>query len=168
MPKRFSFPHIVLFLFVVFLGIEIGAGLYETLVVMPVWSQSPPGSVLAYFHHNVANPQFVLNQGGRFWLFFTPALCLLSIATLLSGLKTRSEHRKWRIPAAAVALIVTVATFAWFVPNIITLMGEEVTKLSGAQITSVTNWWVRLNWIRAALYIAAWLAALRALTIPAR
>ncbi len=162
---RFSVPRILLWLFVIVLGIEIGGGLYETLVVMPVWTQSPPDSVLAYYHHNVANQQFVLNQGGRFWVFFTPALGLISLATLLSGLKTPPEHRKWRIAATLLALLVVVSTFVWFIPNIIVLLGEGVTKLSGEQITQLTNQWVRLNWVRAAVYSAAWLAGLRAFGI---
>jgi hypothetical protein len=149
------------------LGIEIGAGLYEALVVVPIWSAAPPASVLGYFHHNVADLQFALNPGGNFWLIFTPMTGLLAVVTLLSGLKTAPEHRKWRIAGTVLAIIVVAATFAWFVPTLISLMSEGVTKLSGAEITSKTNWWVRLNWVRAATYIIAWVAALRALTIPA-
>ncbi len=33
-------------------------------------------------------------------------------------------------------------------------------------LDGLTNWWVRLNWIRAVLYLTAFLAALRALSIP--
>ncbi|MDX6614304.1 MAG: hypothetical protein QOD75_3490 [Blastocatellia bacterium] len=166
MPNQLSLPQIILWLFVIVLGIEIGAGMYEMLVVVPVWSAAPPDSVLGYFHHNVANAQFALNAGGRFWLFFTPLTGLLAIATFLSGLRTAPEHRKCRMIGAGLAIVVVAATFAWFVPNIITLLGEGVTKLSGAEITRITNWWVRLNWVRAAAYIAGWLSALRALTIP--
>jgi hypothetical protein len=166
MPQKFSIAQIILWLFVMCLGIEIGAGLYEALVVVPVWASAPPDSVLAYFHRNVANLQFALNPGGNFWLIFTPLTGLLAVVTLLSGLKTAPGHRKWRIAGTVLAIIVVAATFAWFVPTIIILMSEEVTKLSGATITSKTNWWVRLNWVRAAAYIIAWVAALRALTIP--
>ncbi len=33
-------------------------------------------------------------------------------------------------------------------------------------LDGLTNWWVRLNWIRAVLYLTAFLAALRALSFP--
>ena len=167
MPNQFSIPQIILWLFVIMMGIEIGAGLYETLVVMPVWSTSPPDSVLAYFHHNVANPQFILNAGGRFWLIFTPLTGLLAIATFLSGLKTAPEHRKCRMLGSGLAIIVVAATFAWFVPTLMILMGEAAPKLGGDEITRLTNWWVRLNWVRVVVYMAGWLSALRALTLPA-
>jgi hypothetical protein len=165
MSKQFSIAQIFLWLYVVVLGIQIGGGLYEQLVVMPLWSLSPPDSVVAYHQHNVANPQFAPDQGGRFWIFFFPLGALLAIATLVSGLKTRPEHRKWRMVSTILALIVVVFTSAWFILNIIPLTGEGVTNLSGEQITSLTNWWVRLNWIRAVLYLTAFLAALRALSI---
>jgi hypothetical protein len=66
MTRQFSISQIFLWLFVIALGIEIGAGLYETLVVLPLWTSAPPASVTAYHQHNAANPQFTLNAGGRF------------------------------------------------------------------------------------------------------
>ena len=166
MSKQFSIAQIFLWLFVILLGVTIGGGLYEQLVVMPLWSLAPPDSVIAYHQHNVANPQFTLNQGGRFWLFIMPLTSLLAIATLLSGLRTRPEHGKWRIAGTVLTLIAVVATFVWFVPNIIKLLGEGVTAMSPDEITSLTNWWVGLNWVRGFFFWAAWLAALRALSIP--
>lgn len=166
MTKQFSIAQILLWLFVIALGIELGAGLYETLVVMPLWAATPPDSVLAYYHHNAANPQFTLNAGGRFWMFATPLVGLTAIAALLSGLKTSPEHRKWRVAGTILALIVVISTFAWFVPNIIKLFSEAITRMSADELASLTNWWVRLNWVRAVVYAAGWLAALRALSIP--
>lgn len=166
MTKQFSIAQIFLWLFVIALGIELGGGLYETLVVLPLWMLAPPDSVTAYYRHNAANPQFALNAGGRFWMFFTPLVGLTAIAALLSGLKTSPEHRQWRIAGTILALIVVISTFAWFVPNIIKLTGEAVTRMSADEVTATTNWWVRLNWVRAVLYSAGWLAALWALSIP--
>ncbi len=166
MPQELSIRQVLLWLFVVMLGIEVGGGLYETLVIMPLWAAAPPDSVLAYYQHNVANPQFVLNQGGRFWMYCTSSVGLLAVASLVSGLKTGSDHRKWRTTGTVLAIIVVVSTFAWFVPNIILLTGSGVTRLRAEEVTALTNWWVRLNWLRAALYIIAWLCALHALTIP--
>ena len=157
--------QIFLWLFVVALGIEIGAGLYETFVVLPLWTSAPPDSVTAFHQHNVANPQFTLNPGGRFWMFATPLVGLLALATLLSGLRTRPQHRRWRIAGTVLALVVVAATFAWFVPNIIRLQGKDVMAMSAAEVTSLTKRWVGLNWVRVVLYVAGWLSALRALSI---
>ena len=165
MARQFSIAQVFLWLFVIVLGIEIGAGLYETLVVLPLWALAPPDSVVAYHQHNVAYPQFALNAGGRFWMVNTPLTGLLAIAAFITGLKTRREHRQWRVAATVLALIVVISTFAWFVPNII-ILGQGGAGLSGEQITSLTNRWVRLNWVRVVVYLTAWLSGLRALTIP--
>ena len=166
--KQFSIAQTFLWLFVIALGIEIGAGLYETLVVLPLWTSAPPDSVTAYHQHNAANPQFTLNAGGRFWMFATPLVGLLALATLLSGLRTRSQHRQWRIAGTILALVVVLSTFAWFVPNIIRLNSKEVMTMSADQLTSLTRAWVNLNWVRVILYLSGWLSALRALSIPPR
>jgi len=166
MAKQFSIAQIFLWLFVIALGITLGGGLYETLVLMPLWDTAPPNSVTAYYQHNVANPQFAPNQGGRFWAFIMPLTGLLAIATLLSGLRTRPEHRKWRITATVLTLIIFASTIVWFVPNIIKLTGEGVMTMKADEIASLTNWWVRLNWVRAVVYLAVLLASLRALSIP--
>jgi len=168
MTRQYSIAQIFLWLLVVALGIEIGAGLYETFVVMPLWSSAPPDSVTAYYKHNAANPQFALNAGGRFWMFATPLVGLLAMATLLSGLPMRPQHRKWRIAGTILALVVVVSTFAWFRPNIIRLHSKDVMAMSADELTSLTNWWVGLNWVRVVLYSAGWLSALRALSIPPR
>lgn len=161
-----TLSQLLLLVFVMTLGIAIGGGVYEALVLVPIWAGAPPDSVLAYHQHALNNPAFVTNQGGRFWIFVTPLLGVLSIATLVSGTKTNSTHRRWRITAAALALLVVVVTFAWFVPTVLLLMSDEVTTLSKDRISTLTNWWVGLNWVRAAIYIVAWIMGLRALSIP--
>lgn len=160
--------QILLWLFVIVLGIELGAGLYETLVVLPLWTSAIPESVIVYYRHNAADPQFALNAGGRFWMFQTPFLGLVSIATLLSGLRTRPEHRKWRIAGTGLALLVVISTLAWFVPNIIKLGGQVVLTMSRDDVASIANTWVTLNWVRVIVYSLAWLAGLRAFSIPSR
>ena len=58
--------QILLWFFVIVLGIEHGAGLYETLVVLPLWNLEIQDSVISYYQHNEANPQFALSAGPRF------------------------------------------------------------------------------------------------------
>lgn len=158
--------QIIFWLFAIALGIELGAGLYETLVVVPVWSAAIPDSVTAYYQLNVTQPQFALNAGPRFWMFFTPTLGLLSIATLLSARGTNSLHRKWRVAGAGLTLFVVLCTFAWFVPNIIKLLGPDVLTMTREDLASTANAWVNLNWVRVMLGVSAWLLSLRAFSIP--
>ncbi len=162
MPEKFSFARLFIWIFVIVLGIELGAGLYETLVVLPTWTPNP----LASYRHSVELPQYAITAGPRFWMFQTPFLGLVALITIITGLRTDPEHRKWRMLGAGLALLVVVATLTWFVPNLLSLIGEGVTKMSADQITSVTNLWVRLNWVRVVMYSAAWLAGMKAMTTP--
>src|SRR5262245_53849426 len=158
--------RVFLWLFVIALGIEIGAGLYETLVVLPTWTGSPPGSVTTYYQQVVSSPQLALNAGPRFWMIATPLVGVVALATLLSGFRTRPPHRNWRIAGTVLALIVVVSTFAWFVPNIMRLNGPEVMKMIPEDITSLTHSWVNLNTIRIVFYVTGWICALRAFGLP--
>lgn len=166
MTRKFSIAKIVLWLFVVMLGIENGAALYEMSVITPLWGGSPPDSVTAFYYHNTVNPQQTLNAGGRFWIFATPFLGLLSIATLLTGRNTSSAHRKWRIAGAGLVFFLIVVTFAWFVPNILLLQSREVLTMDPERVANLANWWVTLNYGRAILGLIAFFLTLRALTVP--
>lgn len=165
MKNKFSASQIILWLFVIALGISMGGGLYEGRVVEPLWASAVPDSVIGYYEHNVANPQFAPNQGGNFWIFVTPMSTLLTIATLISARWTRGLHRRWRVAAAGLAMVSQVFTFVWFVPNIMRLLGGDVLTMSRDEVSSLANLWLNLNWIRVALLMTAWLAAMRAMTI---
>lgn len=167
MTRQFSFTQAFLWLFIIFTGIEIGGGLYEALVVVPLWSFAPPDSVIAYHQHNLDYPQLAINAGGRFWMFFTPIVGLLALTVILSGFKTQPEHRRWRLTSGIIAFLLIVTTFAWFVPNIM-ILTKGGAGLNGEQITSLVHWWVRLNWVRVVVALTAWITGIRALTIPAK
>lgn len=167
MAKRMNVAQVFLWLFVIMLGIEIGAGLYEARVIVPLWSHAPPESVWAWNALRQANPQFAANAGNRFWIFTTPAVGLLALIALISGLRTRREHRRWLMAATIPAFFIVAATFIYFVPTLIELMTARADGSNAAQIASKANMWVMLNWVRAVIYLAAWLCGLRALTIRA-
>ena len=156
---------ITLWVFVVLLGIEIGAGLYEAIVVIPMWMGGAPDSVTKYFDLYAANPQFALRAGEKFWMFFTPSVGLLAIATFLTSFKTSEQHRKWRLMGSGLSIIIVAATFAWFVPNILRLT-FDVANMSADAIATTAKWWVNLNYVRCVLAVTAWLCTLRALSIP--
>ena len=161
-----AIARIVMWLFVIVLGLEIGAGLYETLVVLPTWTTSPPDSVIAFYQLNTANPEFALHAGPKFWMMFTPSVGIMSLALLATSLWTRGAHRKWRLVAGLLALVVVGATFAWFVPNIIKLNSDAVLTMPREDVASLTHAWVNANWVRVVVYLSAWFAGLKAFSTP--
>ncbi len=167
MTKRSPIIDPILWLFVILMGITLGAGIYEARVLVPLWSAAPPDSVIAYYQHNAANPQFAPNQGGNFWLIVTPLTTLTTIALLISSFWTQGIRRKLLFAASVTALIVQAATFTWFVPNILRLSGHVLT-MNPDEVATIATLWVNLNWIRAALLFAAWMAGLRALSLSSK
>jgi hypothetical protein len=142
----------LLWLFVVNLGIVVGAGLYENRVVVPLWASAPPQSL--------QSP----NSGLRFWAFATTgALTLLTLANLVAAWLTDSPARGWWLLAGLVVLVERISTFSYFIPTILRLQRDTVLPpdLVRANLTR----WARLGYVRILLCFVGWIAAMRALLI---
>jgi hypothetical protein len=150
------FVQPLLWLFVIMLGIELGGALYEMRVVIPVWSRSLPDSVLTW-----GAPV----DSGRFFKVATPMLALLSVAALIASRWAPAVQRPWMSWSSGAVLAICVATFAWFVPTIIMLTARRGGGLPPEAIATRAHWWLTLNYVRMAVAIAAWLGALRALSL---
>jgi hypothetical protein len=147
---------ILLWLLVVMLGVEIGAGIYEARVLVPLWAGAPPDSVWDYLTQELRP-----DPGRKFWAYSTTLVGLLGIANLVTAWRNKkipSKQRKWWLLGAGGTVAMIIATFAYFVPTLMRMEDAGQAMVSA----DVVNWWVRLNWLRAAVYMAAWLATLRA------
>ena len=142
----------LLWLFIIFLGIAFGAGLYESRVVVPMWTSDPPASL--------ASP----DSGRRFWAFVTTGpLTLLTVANLVAALQTQGPARGWWLTAAIVTLVERAATFGYFIPTIIRLQRKPT--LTQTAVRTALARWVRLNYVRNTLTLVAWIAALKVLAM---
>jgi hypothetical protein len=152
--------EILLWLFVINLGIAFGAGLYESRISVPQWLS---------FSHDTGyrwNAEAARNAdvGLRFWVYVTTLpLTLLTFASLIVAWWTPSVVRNWWLVAAAAAAVDRVMTLTYFIPTMIKLMGGEAFQQSDAVARALQ--WVRLSYVRHAATLAAWLAALRALSL---
>jgi len=145
---------IVLWLFVMNLGIALGAGLYEHRIVVSNWISSSPGSG-GHWNPDAARRD---DTGRRFWAFVTTApLTLLTLANLFAAWRTSGAVRGWWLAAALVALADRAFTFSYFIPTMVGLMGLPDSPES---VAVATRWW-NLNYLRHAILLAAWLASLR-------
>ena len=143
----------LLCLFIISLGIAFGAGLYESRVVVPMWTSDPPASL--------ASP----DRGHRFWAFVTTGpLTLLTVANLVAALRTQGPARAWWLTAAIVTLVERAATFGYFIPTIIRL--QRTPTLTQTAVRTALARWVRLNYVRNTLTLVAWIAALKVLATP--
>ena len=150
--------RILLWLFVVGLGISAGAGLYETKTQMPRWVRSARANGLP---SQVASSA---NTGMQFWLYTTTLpLTLLTLASFFAIRFVDPETRKWWLIAAWASLGSQILTLAYFIPTLLQLSGGQETNAR-----AVAFQWAQVNWFRHALSFVAWLSALQAFACFAR
>ncbi|WP_124726478.1 DUF1772 domain-containing protein [Staphylospora marina] len=138
----------VLWLFVINLGVAFGAGLYEARVVIPGFAQSPP--------------ETWPNTGLLFWVYVTTVpLTLLTLASIFAAWKTKGARRKWYLLAVVVILVERAATFSYFIPTMAGLM--ESSGLPASEVLDTLSTWMQLNHGRHILTFTGWMAALKAL-----
>jgi hypothetical protein len=148
----------LLWLFVVNLGIGLGAGLYESRIVVPHWITSSP-DLVQHWNAEAARRD---DTGRRFWGFVTTLpLTLLTLANLIAAWRAPAPVRGWWLAAAIVALADRVMTFAYFIPTMVRLMRAP----DSPESVAVAIQWARLNYVRLALLVAALLMALKAFSL---
>jgi hypothetical protein len=153
---------ILLWLFVINLGIAFGAGLYESRIVFPQWLTFSPE---AGYHWN-AEAARQANTGLRFWVYVTTVpLTLLTLANLVAAWKAQGPIRAWWLAAVLAAVLDRIFTFSYFIPTMLRLMGES---LAESEAVAMALQWANLNYVRHALTLSAWLASLRALSLLGR
>ena len=90
--------RVTLWLFVIALGLDLGAGIYEARIVVPLWANGVPQTLAA------GDPfaRVAIDAGMNFWKYMTSAVAILAVAALVSGLRTPAPERAGRtIPSVA-------------------------------------------------------------------
>lgn len=149
---------ILLWLYVINLGIAFGAGLYEHRIVASRWITFSPGSGPHWNAETVRQD----DTGRRFWAFVTTVpLTLLTLANLFAASRASGPVRGWWLAAGILAVADRALTFSWFIPTMIGLMRAPDSRESVAVATQ----WLNLGYLRHAIILAAWLASLRAFSV---
>jgi hypothetical protein len=153
------FNDILLWLFVMNLGVAFGAGLYEQRIVLPQW-----------FSHSSENGWRVDDEamrrtdpGRSFWAYVTTVpLTLLTLASVVVTWNLGNSINRWWLAAAVITLLERIGTFSYFIPTALKLMRAETVS---ATRSAMASQWMRLSLLRAGLGLAGWLAALKALSL---
>lgn len=99
----------LLWLFVINLGIAVGAGLYEHRIVVPEWI-GPGADGLPRWDAAAAR---AADTGLRFWVYITTVpLTLLTLANLIAAWRSKGSQRPAWLVASFAALGDRVLTFA--------------------------------------------------------
>jgi hypothetical protein len=157
---RLPWIELLLWFYVLNLGIACGAGLYESRIVVPQWLV---GSDAAGYHWDRA-AAVEANVGMRFWVFVSTApLTLLTLASVVALWFVPPPLRHLWLVAVGVGLIERGLTFGYFIPTMIRLTTD--TALTDAEAVAKALTWVRLGYVRHAANLVGLLAALKAFAL---
>ncbi|MEV0028362.1 DUF1772 domain-containing protein [Nocardia sp. NPDC050793] len=150
---------IPLWLLVIFVGIQFGAGWYEKLAVIPMWADTPPDELFP------AMEASGFKKAGRaFWPFVSPVVSALSLINLYLAWRTPVAFRRWWIAGAAVMLGYSVSTYAYFATQMLIFQSNGA-DWTPERVESFVDTWTTLNYPRMAIGAIGWLCALRALSL---
>ncbi|MGQ0715839.1 MAG: hypothetical protein ACT4NP_00755 [Pseudonocardiales bacterium] len=117
-----GFRSVVLWLFILFLGVALGAGVYESRIVLPLWL-TPTGAGGYFWDADAARQA---NTGVNFWVYVTTVpLTLLTIASLVLAWRSHPPLRHWWLTAGLISMVERLFTFGYFIPTMITLMSVD-------------------------------------------
>src|SRR5688572_27779276 len=95
-----SITYVLLWLYVINLGIAFGAGLYESRITVPQWLSFVPGA--GYRWNSAAARE--ANVGIRFWVYVTTVpLTLLTLGSLITLWGVPEPVRRWWLISVAAA-----------------------------------------------------------------
>ena len=153
--------EIVLWAYVVMVGILTGGALFERAVLVHVWSSDPPDSVRSWN----ANPKYALDPPRRFFMYVTLPVMILAPWNGIVAWRSTGPERFWLLVSAGLVVFVIATTIAYFAPVMIALTERRGEGMDSETIVRKVRMWVTLQYVRLALLFLGWLAALQALRL---
>ncbi len=123
--------------------IVIGGAVYEHLAIVPVWASAVPASLAMFQGEYAITP-------ARFWIPIHPVTMLLLIIALI--LNWRTPRRNYIALGIAGYAVVLIATFIFFVPELMALTQAAYSNNVDPELTRRAARWetlslVRLGWL---------------------
>ncbi|QSQ26861.1 DUF1772 domain-containing protein [Pyxidicoccus parkwayensis] len=129
-------------------GLVLGAGISQSLFVMPAWFESPPSS-LALISSQTA-------KSVAFWMPLQSALLGTLVAALVFNWRS-PERRKLLVGALGVYVVMWIVSGVFFVPEITSLAAAASEGPYDASLAARGQRWLQLSWSRHALLAVGWL-----------
>ncbi|MCY1014249.1 DUF1772 domain-containing protein [Pyxidicoccus sp. MSG2] len=128
-------------------GLVLGAGINQSLFVMPAWFESPPASL------SLIGSQSAKSMA--FWIPLQTALLVALVASLVLN---------WRVPgrrtllagALGVYVLTWLVSGLFFVPEITSLAAAASEGPYDASLAARGHRWLQLSWSRHVLLAVGW------------
>lgn len=146
----------VLTLLCLSLAAAIGGGLYEQIVLTPVWSKSPPSSFAIIQPGTGATLQ-------RFWIPVHAAITLLFVLALVFTWRHRSVRRVLLVAVGAY-LVMRAWSGLFFIPEMLDFQRVPPDSAPSAELSARVSRWTSWTWFREPLDLLTFLCSLLALS----
>jgi len=153
--------RIILGLFVVLLGCDIGAGIYEARIVVPLWA----GGVPETLRQGDPFGRVAIDAGVRFWAYITSAVALAAIVALVASFWAPAAWRRWQAASAILELATVTSTLFYFRPTLVHLFMKHGAGMTGQEIQARVRRWITFSHVRIAVSLVTWFVALNALRL---
>jgi hypothetical protein len=133
----------------------VGGGLYEHIVLMPLWAASPPAS-------------FAMIQPGTgvplqaFWIPVHVAITVFLLLSLVLAWQER-KVRSWLLIGLGSYLAMRVWSVLFFIPEMLAFQRVPLESPPSAELTARVAAWTFWTWFREPLDVLSFLAFLLAL-----
>ncbi len=158
---RSRFLAMVLWLSVIGLSTWVGGTLYQMLVIVPIWSGSPPESVRAFFQGTDYNRTIFHFFGPPFMV----ARSLPVVAALIAAWPFRPQ-RKWLVVTVACLAFAVVFTWIYIYPINAVLFERAGGSQTGEEIRVMAQQWIWADRLRFVVGVVGFLALLQAFRLP--
>jgi hypothetical protein len=153
---RAHIAEALLWLATIWWGVWFGGQLFNALMVVPIFSASPPGSLTAWYQNRRTNVLDFFLVFNSLWIF------LALLASLVAGWRVHAARRKWVALSAVAAFVATVFVLGWMARTIGTLITPG-NGLTAEQSVALLRLWTTANWVRLGVEFCGFVFALRAL-----
>jgi Domain of unknown function (DUF1772) len=123
-------------------GIWCGGQVFNELMIVPIWSASPPESLKVYF-------ELPRKGGAPFFPLFNPLFVILAVAATVAAWKFARRSRKWLALSALIAIAVCISLLFYLAPLVQSMVRHSVAgDLPGSEIVAGVERWKLGNRIR--------------------
>lgn len=133
MVKIFQWAYL---LFLVVMALVVGGACYQTISINPFWQKDI--SMFRNYGH----------WGINYFPVLSPLMTVLWLAIVITGFKVKMPGKKILYVGHFFFLLITISTFAYFAPFLLTHMGHTQSSISDQELTAMLNTWVKWDFVR--------------------
>ena len=123
-------------------GIWCGGQVFNELMIVPIWSVSPPESLKTY-------AELPRRGGAPFFPLFNPLFAVLALGAALAAWKSARRSRKWLALSAVIAIALSLSLMFYLAPLVGSMFRHSVAgDLAASEIVAGVERWKLGNRIR--------------------